>query len=153
MLSLGKITQKKDVWGFVLVGLFCLGFVVVWGFWFVLAGLRFCSVLGFFLRDVSLLLLGLNKLWRDKHSNQKSNHFRHCIAKSQHKHIKICTFIQLQNSKGGKRTIHLVKLKGLPSAIKTLRHRRGTGREATKGTGAFALGGEAKRTEFVQCVE
>lgn len=35
---------KKKVWGFVLVHLFYLGFVVVWGFWFLLAGLRFCSV-------------------------------------------------------------------------------------------------------------
>lgn len=42
---------KKKVWGFVLVRLFGLGFVVVWGFWFVLAGLRFCSVL-FFLKEM-----------------------------------------------------------------------------------------------------
>lgn len=76
-----------------------LGFLVCFGWFEVL----FCFV--FFKRDASLLLW-LSKLWRDKHSNEKSNHFRHRIAKSQHKHIKICTLIQLQKSKGGKRTIH-----------------------------------------------
>lgn len=43
-----------------------------------------------------------------------------------------------------------MKLKGLPSTINTLRHRRCSGRGATKGTGAFDLLGDTKRTEFVQ---